>query len=444
MSAVDALFRCSDSFIPGSLSLCWTFWESHILKGHPLKNDILSWLKHGVHINYFLAPVSKGTYNGVEINSHLPQTYKEQNHVKQEFKEWVSSEINSLVQMGVLKEWSMDSMGSPTPVVIAPLLVEPSKPRLIYDARYINCFMELPSVQMFGIGKIPSSCWKGMFMISMDHKSGYYHVPIHPECWKYFGVSWEDKIYCYVTLSFGWSPSAFIYCTLTGACSSFARKITLAPVLDWVDDVFSGTSNLVKNATTETQFQSANRTSFVLAMVFFYAGYYINIPKSNLFPVRVLQFLGTVVDSAQAMFYVPPKKVQDLIERIQEILSQEQVSISQLETVVGKCRSMSMAVPAAVLYTRAQYAAIAAASAGIRLTEWATRHINIPISDHLREELTFWLDLKTPLINGAHWISLEHFFLQLPDFATFWSLLYHLQSPSQPQKILAQNKPHGI
>ena len=87
VSAVDALFRCSDSFIPGSLSLCWTFWESHILNGHPLKNDILSWLKHGVHINYFLAPVSKGTYNGVEINSHLPQPYKEQNHVKQEFKE---------------------------------------------------------------------------------------------------------------------------------------------------------------------------------------------------------------------------------------------------------------------------------------------------------------------------------------------------------------------
>ena len=138
----------------------------------------------------------------------------------------------------------------------------------------------------------------------MDHKSGYYHVPIHQECWKYFGVSWEDKIYCYVTLSFGWAPSAFIYCTLTGACSSFARKITLAPVLDWIDDVFSGTSNLVKDATTEIQFQSANRTSFVLTMVFFYAGYYINIPKSNLFHVRVLQFLGTVVDSEQAMFYV--------------------------------------------------------------------------------------------------------------------------------------------
>ena len=77
------------------------------------------------------------------------------------------------------------------------------------------------------------------------------------------------------------------------------------------------TSNMVKNATPEIQFQSANGTSFELAMVHFYAGYYINIPKSNLFPVRVLQFLGTLVDSAQAMFYVPPRKVNDLIERIQ-------------------------------------------------------------------------------------------------------------------------------
>ena len=80
---------------------------------------------------------------------------------------------------------------------------------------------------MFGVGKIPSSCWKGMYMISIDHKSGYYHVLILPECWKYFGVSWEDKIDCYVTLSFGWAPSAFIYCSLTGACSTFTRKIML-------------------------------------------------------------------------------------------------------------------------------------------------------------------------------------------------------------------------
>ena len=72
----------------------------------------------------------------------------------------------------------------------------------------------------------------------------------------------------------------------------------------------------------------------------------------------MLQFLGTVVDLAQAMLYAQPRKVNDLIERIRGIISQEQVSVSQLETVVGKCRSMSMGVPEAVLYTRTQYAAL--------------------------------------------------------------------------------------
>ena len=105
----------------------------------------------------------------MEIKSHLPQPYKERIHRSPEFKEWVSIEIKSLVQIGVLKEWNQDTMGASTPVVIAPLLVEPSKPRLIYEAGYVNCFLDLPAVEMFGIGKIPSSSWNGMHVISMDH-----------------------------------------------------------------------------------------------------------------------------------------------------------------------------------------------------------------------------------------------------------------------------------
>ena len=66
----------------------------------PIKEEYPVMVKaRSAHL-YFLAPFSKGMYNGVEINSHLPQPYKEQNHVKQEFKEWVSSEIKSLVQLG--------------------------------------------------------------------------------------------------------------------------------------------------------------------------------------------------------------------------------------------------------------------------------------------------------------------------------------------------------
>ena len=80
-------------------------------------------------------------------------------------------------------------MGCSSPVVIAPLLVEPSKPRLIYDARYANCFLTIS-----GNGRTRSDSMlllESICFVTLDHKSGYHHVPLHPDSWKYFGVSWE-------------------------------------------------------------------------------------------------------------------------------------------------------------------------------------------------------------------------------------------------------------
>ena len=416
VSAADALFRSERDFMPGSLSLCWEFWDRVILVGNPMRDVILPWLQFGVKIESFLAPFSIGNYNGVDINSRWPQFYREENHVAPAFQHWVSSQIKDLVRTGVMRPWDERCMSSKVPIVIAPLIVEPSKPRLIYDARYINCFLSLPSVDMSGAGKIPSCCWKDMYLITLDHKSGYFHVPLHPSSWTYFGVSWQNEVYCYTTLTFGWSPSAYIYCTLTGACSQCVRRITASPVLDWVDDVCSGTSALHKDCAPVIQFESANRTAFVLSMVLFFAGYFVNLPKSCLFPTRVVQFLGVIVDSARTMFFVPPKKVDKLLSLIKDLLASDTISASQLERVVGKCRSMYLAVPSAVLYTRVQYAALEVMLSSSKSRKWSrSRGVSV-ISPQLREELAFWLELGTPLLNGSHWTSPGHFCVLLQDF----------------------------
>ena len=80
------------------------------------------------------------------------------------------------------------------------------------------------------------------------------------------------------------------------------RRNTIAPVLDWVDDVLTGTSALDKNQSHTIQFQSANRTSFVLAIVLFFAGYYINFTQIKFVPFKNCAILRNLVDSAQAMF----------------------------------------------------------------------------------------------------------------------------------------------
>ena len=410
------MFRSESGFIPGSLSLCWKFWESVILVGNPKKAEILLWLQVGVRLEQFLAPFSVGKYNGVCISSHWPQCYEEENHVPPEFQDWVSGHISDLVRTGVLLQWDKKRMGSEFPVVIAPLLIEPSKPRLIYDARYVNCFLSFPSVEMSGARKIPSCCWEGIYFITLDHKSGYFHVPLHPESWTYFGVRWQGEIYCYTTLTFGWAPSAYIYCTLTDACSQCVRKITAAPVLDWVDDTCAGTSARHQGCAPDVQFESANRTAFVLSMVLYFAGYFVNLSKSSLFPSRIVQYLGVIVDSARGMFFVPPKKVDGLFNLIEKVLSSDSISISQLESIVGKCRNMFLAVPSAILYTRVQYAVLENRLSSCNSREWARRHCVFPIPSQLREELAFWLELKSPLLNGSHWISPGHSCVLMRDF----------------------------
>ena len=339
-----------------------------------MRDVILPWLQFGVKIESFLAPFSIGNYNGVDINSRWPQFYREENHVAPAFQHWVSSQIKDLVRTGVMRPWDERCMSSKVPIVIAPLIVEPSKPRLIYDARYINCFLSLPSVDMSGAGKIPSCCWKDMYLITLDHKSGYFHVPLHPSSWTYFGVSWQNEVYCYTTLTFGWSPSAYIYCTLTGACSQCVRRITASPVLDWVDDVCSGTSALHKDCAPVIQFESANRTAFVLSIDPFFRGLFCEPPKIMSFPHSGCPIPWSDCRFCKnniAMFFVPPKKVDKLLSLIKDLLASDTISASQLERIVGKCRSMYLAVPSVVLYTRVQYAALEEMLSSIKSRKWS-------------------------------------------------------------------------
>ena len=54
-------------------------------------------------------------------------------------------------------------------------------------------------------------------------------------------------------------------------------------------------------------------------------------------------------------FWVPADRVDALVTLIRNILERVGTTFKELESCVGKCRSMSIAVPCAILYTRMQY-----------------------------------------------------------------------------------------
>ena len=403
VSACDASIRNPAEFVPGSVHFCHEFWEKKILVSCPNKLEMLSWIRDGVKIEPYLNTHTNEVFNGKRVYGHYPPPYAQQNRVPAEFFPWVRSEISKWERNGVIVRQSESLRAS----VILPLTIEPKKPRLIHDAQYLNLFLKDVPFSMDGVGKIPQAGWLGMFMFSVDHKSGYHHVGLHHSAWEYFGLEWEGVIYMATTLTFGCKLSPYIYHSLTEASLSYVRSLTLAPSLAWLDDIWGGNSAISRKLSSLAQWQSANRVLYILLQVLYSAGYFLSLDKSVLRPTYVIRFLGIMTDSRRGRFWVPADKVENLVSLISQILSVGHAKFEELEKCVGKCRSMAVAVPCAILYTREQYAALS------KLSKQG-RGSSIRVVGSLQDELLMWLQLgdSKSLVNGSAWFSSEHFMVE--------------------------------
>ena len=182
MSADDAIFRDNKKFRAGSLSNheVLEFWRQEILQEGDVNEAarILSWLENGVKIEDFLKKNSEGNFRGVKYASKYPTPNVFRNFVEEKHVNWVHDEVQRLLTFGAMKKWADCAGISHLPEIVAPLQVETEKTknRLIYNARYLNCFLDPPPFTMDGVGKISDIGWEGMYMFSIDHKNGYFFI----------------------------------------------------------------------------------------------------------------------------------------------------------------------------------------------------------------------------------------------------------------------------
>ena len=73
------------------------------------------------------------------------------------------------------------------------------------------------------------------FQTTLDDKSGYDHVPLHPQSRTFFGLEWKGYYFLYRTLPFGWKASAYIYNSIGMADTSDIRSLGV-PCSNYIDD----------------------------------------------------------------------------------------------------------------------------------------------------------------------------------------------------------------
>ena len=398
----QARMWATEDFVPAHLQTALPFWRDHILQdtSEPERSTLLEWVQ-GVNLYDFADPHARGSFQGKPYNGAHLTPVQFPNHVPDEFTGWVTTEVTSLVESGCVARWEdvADTSRYPMPHMVLPLGVEPKKPRLIWDARWLNLMCVHNSFSMDGVGKVSQCSWRGAHQVTLDHKAGYHHVALNPDSWQYFGFEWQGVFYVFTVLAFGWCSAPFIYASLSEAVARYLRARGI-PTLTWIDDFYLTNFRSTRMLSASQQFQAAQTAAFVALEVFYRAGYFVSVNKSHLDPTTSLVFLGITCDSAKARFEVPEDKLDKLEAILTEAISEGVISFKMLEKLAGKCTSLSVAVPVAALYTHHMYRQLARfqQSGGRRRSP----DIDIPKNGGLMFELRQWLEVRRKF-NGASW-----------------------------------------
>ena len=202
-------FRDPDEFHSGGLHDHAPFWRT-ILIDHPQREMILHWIQEKVDVTEFLQPF-KGLFKGVRYQSDAPPSKVFHNHSScKAFAEFVTEAILKRVSSGAIRIWGEVDRVRP-PWLLLPLTVEPSKPRLCIDARFLNLWMKDCPFTLDKLSDVPRYVYKDSYMTKCDDKSGYDHVLLQKDSQEYFGFEWSGWWFVCATLPFGWKESPYIY-----------------------------------------------------------------------------------------------------------------------------------------------------------------------------------------------------------------------------------------
>ncbi|KAI8494118.1 hypothetical protein Bbelb_284650 [Branchiostoma belcheri] len=381
-SADSLMFRDPDSFRAGEIHKHPEEWNSILGQGQ-LPDMIRDWIENGVSIFHFMQPF-KGRFKGLDYDCAFPPPRCFSNLPScAPFAEFVSRAIEDRIVTGAVEIWGR--VGKvPPPYLVLQLTVEPSKPRLCHDLRYLNLWMKDCPFSLDSVVNLTRYVEQGHYQTKCDDKSGYDHVLISEASKPLVGFQWGGFYYVSTTIPFGWSISGFIYQTLGNVAMHRIRELGVPSSL-YIDDRHAGqlqtaAKELVRKR-QEADYEAAQAACFILCSVIVALGYFIGISKSQLDPLQCLEFLGMESDSILTAFRLPERKKVSFAEHREGILSEDRVPVSRLQKITGKLVSFGLAVPATRLYCREMFHAISVA---------IKRKTDVRITGSVRKELEHW------------------------------------------------------
>ena len=226
-----------------------------------------------------------------------------------------------------------------SPGYYSPYFLCPKKDgslRPILNLKKFNKYLVKEKFRMETLSDVLASLEQDDWLISVDLKDAYLHVPIHASFHKYLRFAYVNdqgltEVYQWVVLPFGLtsSPRVFtkVLAPLVRHVHSHGHKLN-----PYIDDLLG--ASRTRNESVEG--------AHLLVHTLLELGFLINVKKSTLTPTQDLVHLGARVQTQLGMVSVPVGKATAIAKQARALRKRTSVTVRQLSSFIGSLTACSV------------------------------------------------------------------------------------------------------
>ena len=213
--------------------------------------------------------------------------------------------------------------------------------RPVIDLKRLNTFLAVPSFKMETVQQIRSQLRQGEWVVKLDMKDAYFHIPVHAAFQRYLRFAVAGRVYQFVAMCFGLSPAPLIFTKVLRALASYLRLLGFLIHL-FLDD-------WLLRAKSPQELRA--RTKFLLALAA-RLGIIINVDKSDLTPRQIFEYLGFLFNLVRGLVFPTLDAIAKLKHWIRFLQSQTHLPARGFLSLLGFLNNLCQAVPLGRLHLR--------------------------------------------------------------------------------------------
>ena len=205
------------------------------------------------------------------------------------------------------------------------------KLRVIFDMKILNQYIKLPKLKMFKFSFSYQELLRNSFACKIDLSDAYWHIEVNFNFRRFLAFKFGNVIYQWKAMPFGLKTAPFLFCKVMGTFVQHIRLKFNIIIYFYMDDLFIvGPSKEVTEDNTKLVIQELLK-----------AGLTVNVEKSILVPLQVIDFLGVRIDLILKTLFPSESNSKCCLDKVKKFKKAKVESLKGLQSLIGSINFIS-------------------------------------------------------------------------------------------------------